>query len=159
MKKTFSITIIIIFLLNGFVIAQKKQNAPNPFQRVKIPETIFLQLEKKYKEIAGYDSVNAGKNVWNLLEPKNLTLKNSVYSFAGQGPHFPRLIFIYYNQNAYVINAIGAFDPLAVINEYVKYINELKLSDSEIRKYLKVISLYLSQEEGQTYGREFKKAN
>ena len=159
MKKILSISLLMIFLINAVVFAQKKQPSTNPFQRVKIPENVYLQLEKKYKEVTGYDSVNAGKNVWNLLDRKNITLVNSIYSFAGQGPHFPRLIFVYHNDKIIVINAIGAYAPLKVINEYAKCAKELSLSDGEIRKYLKAISLYLTQEEGQTYGSEIKKTH
>lgn len=157
--RSLSILLISLLFLNTNVFAQKKKTASNPFQMVKVPENIFVQLEAKYKEITGHDSVNAGRNVWNLLEPKNFVFKDGIYSFKGQGPHFPRLIFIYKNESLFVINAIGAFEPSKVISDYLKCINELKLSDTEIRKYLKVVSQYLLQEEGQTYGREFKKAN
>lgn len=159
MKKITLSTSVFLLLFCFATIAQKKQNISNPFERVKVPDNIFLQLEAKYKEIAGHDSVNAGRNVWNLLEPKNFAFKEGIYSYKGQGPHFPRLIFIYKNEQIFAINAIGAFEPSEVISDYLKCVNELKLSDTEIRKYLKAISQYLTQEQGQTYGREYKKAN
>jgi len=87
-----------------FVKAQK-----NPFQRVNIPDSIFLRLEEAYTIDA--KDVNAGRNVINLSNSRDFVFKNGIYSFKGQGPHYPRKIFIFNNDMLFIFNNEGAFNP------------------------------------------------
>ncbi|GAC1490144.1 MAG: hypothetical protein NVS1B13_19760 [Flavisolibacter sp.] len=117
--------------LVGFVLLccsnlKAQSTKKNPFQRVKVPDSIYIKLEESYKKSTGLDSVNAGKNVWNLLNNKELVFKDGLYSFKGQGPHFPRLLFIYNNRQLYVFSS-NYVDK--VLQEYIRCIELLKLSE------------------------------
>ncbi len=126
----------------------------NSFQRVKLPDSISAKLEDAYRKSTGFDSVNAGKNVWNLINSQELAFKNGLYSFKGQGPHFPRRFFIYNKGKLYVFssNKVNKF-----LEEYIECIKLLGLSEADRIKYLKRISNYLQEELGETYGAEIKK--
>lgn len=143
--------IIILTIICSNVFAQKQKN--NPFQMVEVPDSIYYILEEAYKKYTGFDSVNAGRNVWNLLDRKNFVFKNGLYSFKGQGPHFPRLIFIYNNGKTYTFSSSCI---TVILPEYLQCIELLKLSEEDRIKYLKAISSYLEEELGRTYGVEIK---
>lgn len=133
----------------------RAQNAKtNPFQRVKIPDSIYIRLEEAYKRSTGFDSVNAGKNVWNLINSKELDFKDGLYSFKGQGPHFPRRLFIFNKGKLYVFSSNNVNK---ILEEYIECIKLLELSEVDRIKYLKRISTYLQEELGETYGAEIKK--
>jgi hypothetical protein len=125
----------------------------NSFQRVKIPDSIYLQLEKAYKANTGYSNVNAGKNVWNLTNSQDLIFKNGLYSCKGQGPHFPRRLFFYNNGILFFFknNNINT-----VISEYSECIKLFDLSETDQIKYLKFLCVYLEQEINESYGAEIK---
>jgi hypothetical protein len=120
-----------------------------------IPDSIASKLEEAYNKNAR--NVNAGKNVFNLLNRKDFALKNGIYSFQGQGPHFPRRIFIYNDGSIFIFENEGAFNPKGIIQEFAVCIEKLNLTGRQVVKYLKAISNYLEQEEGNTYGAEIKK--
>ncbi len=126
----------------------------NPFRMVDVPDSISFKLESAYNIITGCDSVNAGKNVWNLINRKDFVFKNGLYSFKGQGPHFPRCIFIFKDGRTFIFKSVGAFDFEGVLQEYLKCVKFLNLSRKESLKYLKHIVDYLEEESGLTYGRE-----
>jgi len=151
----------IIYLFFGFsffVFASLYGKTPkqNLLQLVDVPDSIYLKLESAYKSITGFDSVNAGRNVRNLINRKDFVFKNNLYSFKGQGPHFPRCIFIFKYPNIYIFKSIGAFDFVGVLQEYLECIKLLELSKTERVLYLKSIVSYLENESGLTYGTETK---
>lgn len=147
------LNIVLSILLSSLCLNTYAQTAKhNPFQMVSVPDSIYYKLEDAYKQATGFDSVNAGRNVCNLLNGRDFKFKNSIYSYKGQGPHFPRLIFIFHDGQLYTFKSSGAHDPKGIIEEYVKCIEQLRLSDTDIRNYLMAISRYLEQEKGQTYG-------
>jgi len=128
------------------------QNNANPFERVAVPDSIYQKLEKSYGRNA-----NAGRNVFNLIDRKDFVLKDGIFSFQGQGPHFPRRIFIVNKGELFVFENEGAFNPKGVLQEFVESINQLELTDKQTVKYSKAISDYLEQESGNIYGSEVKK--
>lgn len=144
--------IIISLCFFVFLYAQAQSSKKNPFQMVVVPDSIYLMLEKEYESITGFDSVNAGRNVWNLTNSKDFVFKNGLYSFKGQGPHFPRCLFVYNNKKIYIFKSIGAFDFSGVLQEYLECIKLLKLTKEDKVKYLKSITKYLENESGLTYG-------
>jgi hypothetical protein len=150
-KHTFLIVAVYLFF-SGNVLSQHPKT--NYFQRVKVPDTIYKQLEKSYKASTGFDSVNAGKNVWNLINSKDFVFRNGLYSIRGQGPHFPRRLFIYNEGQLYVFST-NYIDE--VLQEYILCFKSLRLSEADRIKYLKRISIYLQEEMGETYGAEIKK--
>ena len=133
--------------------AQSKK--ANPFQRVAVPDSIVIKLEQAYNKNA--KNVNAGKNVFNLLDRKDFVFKDGIYSFQGQGPHFPRRIFICNKSNIFIFEDEGAFNPRGIIEEFALYIKELNLTGGQVVNYTKAVSDYLEQEKGNTYGAEIIK--
>lgn len=144
---------LFVTFLYATAYGQKTNTKENPFQMVDVPDSIYTYLEKEYKEITGFDSTNAGRNVFNLSKPKDYIFKNGLYSFQGQGPHFPRLIFIYYNGLLYTFKNRNITD---VLEEYLQCIKLLKLPEADSIRYLKFISEYLKNELGRTYGAVIK---
>lgn len=139
------------FFWGSCAFAQKKTN---PFQRVAIPDSIYLSLETAYS--TNTKNVNAGRNVFNLSNRKDFAFKDGIFSFQGQGPHFPRRIFIFNKGTLFIFENEGAFNPKGVLKEYVESITQLELTDKQTVKYSKIISVYLEQESGNTYGQEIK---
>lgn len=146
MKKTIYKSILIILFSFIFINLYAQRTKYNPFQMVNVPDSISLKLDIEYKKITGFDSVNAGKNVWNLLDGKDFEFKNGIYSYKGQGPHFPRLIFIFNNDQLYIFRSFGANNPKKVIEEYVNFITYLDLQNNTMIAYLLAISQYLEEE-------------
>lgn len=149
-----SIYLICIFLFLICVGLNAKNQKKNPFQMVDVPDSICLKLESAYKSITGFDNVNAGKNVWNLTNRQDFVFKNGLYSFKGQGPHYPRCIFIFKDFKIFIFKSIGAFDFTGVLKEYLECIKLLELTEIERVLYLKSIGNYLESESGLTYGTE-----
>jgi hypothetical protein len=148
--------LLVLFFINfifGSANAQSKKQ--NPFQRVSVPDSIEIRLEEAYLKNA--KNVNAGKNVFNLVNRKDFVFKDGLYSFQGQGPHFPKRIFIFNNGKIYIFENEGASNPKGVLQEFIIAIDKLKLTDKQTVCYSKVISDYLDQETGNTYGSEIKK--
>lgn len=154
MKKNIYLVFGFSFLVFASLFAKTPKQ--NPFQLVDVPDSIYLKLESAYKSITGFDNVNAGRNVRNLTDRKNIVFKNDLYSFKGQGPHFPRCIFIFKNPNIYIFRSIGAFDFTGILTEYLECIKFLELTETERVLYLKSIASYLESESGLTYGAETK---
>jgi hypothetical protein len=146
-------SVLFVMLIVGMCSCTAKAQ-PSPFQRVDVPDSIYLRLEHSYNK--GRESANAGRNVFNLLNRKDLVFKDGIFSFKGQGPHFPRKIFIFNKGALFVFENEGAFNPRGVLYEFINSIDLLQLTDKQIVKYSKVISEYLQFEEGLTYGAEIK---
>jgi hypothetical protein len=143
-----------IILLIGGSCTYSQDKKENPFQMVSVPDSIVNKLEEAYNKNA--KNVNAGKNVFNLLNRKDFIFGNGIYSFRGQGPHFPRRIFIFNKGLLFIFDSEGAYNPKGVLEEFVQNIDILGLTNEQIVKYSKVISDYLEEEEGNTYGAEIK---
>lgn len=146
-----SYILLLIFAPCG--CAQTKK--ANSFQRVAVPDSIVIKLEHAYNKNA--KNVNAGKNVFNLLDRKDFIFNDGIYSFQGQGPHFPRRIFIFNKSSIFIFENEGAFNPQGIIEEFAVCIKELNLTKNQVVNYTKAISDYLEQEQGNTYGEEIIK--
>lgn len=148
-------SIVLVFTLSDCSHSQVKK--ANPFQTVRVPDSINLQLAKiTYKGSSDINS-KTGLYIWNLQSKKDLVLKDGIYSFKGMGPHFPRRIFIYNKGDIFIFENEGAFNPRGVIREYAVCIEELNLTGKQVVKYTKAMSDYLEQEAGNSYGSEIKK--
>lgn len=145
----------LFFLLLLLCIADSlpaKDRRKASFCQVLIPKDIATQLDESY----GKEFVNASANVYNLLNSKEKYLVNGIYAFKGQGPHFPRKIFIYRNKEIFFFQNIGAFNPDGVIKEFSIFLSKNKLTNNEIIMYLRAIYEYLKDENGMEYGSEIK---
>ena len=146
----FSIGLMLTILNCSY--SQKKK--VNPFQRVSVPDSIYIKLEEAYTK--NTKNVNAGGNVFNLINRKDFAFKDGLFSFQGQGPHFPRRIFIFNKGVLFIFENEGAFNPKGVLEEFLESIRKLELTDRQAIKYSKAISEYLELESGNTYGKEIK---
>lgn len=151
-----NIYLICVFQFLTCISLNAKTPKYNLFQMVDVPDSVCLKLESAYKSTTGFDSVNAGENVWNLTNRKDFVFKNGLYSFKGQGSHYPRCIFIFKNPKIYIFKSIGAFDFLGILREYLECIKTLELTKTERLLYLKLIANYLERESGLTYGTEIR---
>ena len=147
--------ILFIIFLVAISLSVNAQAKVNPFQRVDVPDSIYLKLEEAYNKNA--KNVNAGRNVFNLSKRKDFIFKDGIYSFQGQGAHFPRRIFVFNIGKLFVFENEGAYNPKGILSEFLKCIDALNLNSKQIVKYSKIISDYLQNEEGLTYGAEIKK--
>ena len=121
----------LFFLLLLICIADSlpaKDRRKASFCQVLIPKEIATQLDESY----GKEFANASANVYNLLNSKEKYLVNGIYAFKGQGPHFPRKIFIYRNKEIFFFQNIGAFNPDGVIKEFSIFLSKNKLTNNEI---------------------------
>ena len=146
--------LIIVSILSCNISLMSQTPKINPFQRIKVPESILSKLENAYKTNTGYNDVNAGNNVWNLINSQDLIFKNGLYSYKGQGPHFPRRLFVY-NEGTLFFFKNNSIDT--VLKEYSECIKVFNLSETDQLKYLKRLCIYLEQENNETYGAEIKK--
>jgi hypothetical protein len=150
--KSLLLSIVLTVTLSNCSYSQVKKG--NSFQRVSIPDSIYLKLEKAY--VSSAKNVNAGRNVFNLENRKDFIFKDGIYSFQGQGPHFPRRIFIFNKSLLFIFENEGAFNPKGVLQEFIQSIGQLDLTDSQVVKYSKIVSEYLENESGNKYGKEIK---
>lgn len=148
MKRLF-FYILINFVVSNCDVHSQKTSSP---QNLKIPNSIYNKLEKFYIEERG--TVNSHINVYNLINNKSCDFKSGVYSFNLNGPHFPRRIFVFSNNKIYIFKSVGAFDSIGILQEFIECIKLLNISEADRVKYLKVISAFLEEELGHTYGSE-----
>lgn len=153
MKNTLKPLLILPFLF-AFSFCYSQLKNESLFYMVEMPDSIALKLDEAYSKNA--ENVNAGRNVFNLANRKNFVFGDGIYSFKGQGPHFPRRLFIFNNDKLFIFNNEGAFNPKGVMREFADCIDKLQLTNEQVVKYSKIISIYLEQEEGNTYGQEIK---
>lgn len=152
MRKAIYMTIALLLTFTS-VMSQKDRKI-NHFKVVEVPDSIKLKLLSiTYKEVEKI-TAKTGLYIYNLSNYKDYIFRNGVYSFKGMGPHYPRRIFINYNSKTYIFKSEGAFDSVGVLQEFIDCIKLLEITEKDRIKYLKIISNYLQDELGQTYGTE-----
>jgi hypothetical protein len=131
--------------------SQKKKF--NPFQMVVVPDSIKIILENSYNGKTG-QSVNAGKHVYNLINRSDFKFKDGIFSFQGQGPHFPRKIFIFNKGVLFIFKSDVTINPKGVIAEFLECVSKLKLDNIQVVDYLTALSEYVKNEFNNKYGSE-----
>ena len=149
--------ILLIFLSLFNIFCRSQSSQLNPFVSVSVPDSVNLKLAKITYKV--YKDINhrTGLIIYNLENRRDFVFKDGIYSFEGFGPHFPRRLFIFNNGNIYIFENIGSFNPSGVLKEFVENIGKLNLNDNQVVLYSKLISEYLQDEVGLTYGSEIKK--
>ena len=142
------IKLIFLFLVCSIGVSSAQIKREPSFWTVIVPDSIATLLDKGYDR----EFVNASANVTNLLDPKKKILTDGIYAFKGQGPHFPRKLFIYHDKKLFIFKSKGAFNPIGVIQEYATYLSHNNLSSEDAIRYLKAICEHLNDEFGETYG-------
>jgi hypothetical protein len=155
--KKMKIKLFILFILFTSCFCAAAQRQKLIIQNVVVPDSIKLRLLHSTYEYEDNLTIQTGLYIFNLQNRKNLRLENSLYSFQGMGSHFPKKIFIYHDKQFFIFKSIGAFDIESVLSDFLVAIRELKLSEKDKVKYLRLITKYLEEELGQTYGTEIGK--
>ncbi|MBQ8066030.1 MAG: hypothetical protein IJ200_10300 [Prevotella sp.] len=130
-----------IILTGIFILCLTAINARNTMNLVKVPDSVAHQLDSIYFVQTGKRHVNAGINVHNLINYKNTKFQNGVYIFGGMGPHFPKMIFIHYDSNIYVITSRKIPEMLNQLNEANE---KIQISNKDFITYLKFITNYIA---------------
>lgn len=137
---------IIILIISIFVISNVKGQQLTEFHGVYLPDSIALFLESLYPDM------NVSAHVYNLLSPDSKKWTDGIFSFKGQGPHFPRHLLISKEEKFFVFESEGFCNPKGVLKDFCICINQLHLSNEEIILYLKEVYTYLEYEYGLDYG-------
>ena len=89
---------IIILIICIFVVSNIKGQQLTEFHGVELPDSVALFLESLYPDM------NVSAHVYNLLSPDNKKWTDGIFSFKGQGPHFPRHLLISKKEKFFVFS-------------------------------------------------------
>lgn len=115
---------------------------------VSVPDTITVILEDSYYNFTKKAQVNAGVNVHNVINYKDTTFANGLYCFGGMGPHFPKILFIYYNSIIYII---GEKAIPEVMRQFVDAHSLLQMQDKDYLLYVRHALDFIEESYGDDY--------
>ena len=107
-KKKRSIVLIISIFIVSNIYGQKLLE----FHGVELPDSVALFLESLYP------NMNVSARVYNLLSPDNKKWADGIFSFMGQGPHFPRHLLISKEEKFFVFENEGFWNPEGVLKDF-----------------------------------------
>jgi hypothetical protein len=119
---------------------------------VNVPDSVCKLIEQNYR----YKNTNACENVVNLLFPNKYEWGNGIYVYKGNGPHYPRYIFINKENQLFFFKSSGYDNPKGVVLEFAQCVESLKLTNDETIKYFGMVYRYLIDEKGSDYGGTIK---
>lgn len=125
----FFILIVLVFCVNSNICAKK-----NRLYMVSVSDSISAILDSSYFELTKCKGVNAGVNIHNLIDYKETTLVNGLYSFGGMGPHFPKILFVYYNSVLYLLSAKAISE---VMQQLVDVYSILQMKEKDYILYVR----------------------
>ena len=125
------------------------------FSSVNLPDSIAIMLENEYGHGG---NTGASNHVISLVDRNNYLFGNSIYSYKGQGPHYPRKLFVYQEPVLFIFSEYvdRASDKQQFLMELDSCARMLNLGEERIRVYYKIIQDYFHEEEGINYGMEIK---
>ena len=141
----------IIFIICLFFVSNLNGQKLTEFHGVELPDSVANYLETLYPDM------NVSARVFNIISPNNKKWTDGIFSFMGQGPHFPRHLLISKRNNYYVFESEGFYNPEGVLKDFCACIDKLQLNNEEIILYLKEVYRYLEDEYGMDYGITIKK--
>lgn len=124
----FFILIVLVFCVNSNICAKKR------LYMVSVSDSISAILDSSYFELTKCKGVNAGVNIHNLIDYKETTLVNGLYSFGGMGPHFPKILFVYYNSVLYLLSAKAISE---VMQQLVDVYSILQMKEKDYILYVR----------------------
>lgn len=138
---------ILMLLIN---VNLYSQNIKNRFEVVKIPDSLKIKLAlvevNKNKLETAIDSSYMALYIFDVVDKKNLVLKNGVYSWKVMGPHFSNRLFIFYNNKVFIFKSKGKNSLVEVLEEYITSIGYLNIAKVDQISYLTAVSKYLKEE-------------
>lgn len=137
----FSIISLVISVF--FIASLKAQNRID--STVKMPDSISKKLVLSFGERPNFLYwIYNNLDVCNLKNPNDYELANGIYIFnIDKCTNNGASLFIYKNESIFIIDCDEVHNPVCFIEKFQKCINELNLSDKEIRDYLLAIGKYL----------------
>ena len=136
----------IIFIICLFFVSNLNGQKLTELHGVELPDSVAHYLETLYPDM------NVSARVFNIISPENKKWTDGIYSFMGQGPHFPRHLLISKRNYFYVFESEGFYNPKGVLKDFCACIDKLQLNNDEIILYLKEVYRYLEDEYGLDYG-------
>ena len=137
---------ILMLLIN---VNLYSQNIKNRFEVVKIPDSLKIKLAlvevNKNKLETAIDSSYMALYIFDVVDKKNLVLKNGVYSWKVMGPHFSNRLFIFYNNKVFIFKSKGKNSLVEVLEEYITSIGYLNIAKVDQISYLTAVSKYLKK--------------
>ena len=77
-----------IFIICLFFVSNLNGQKLTELHGVELPDSVAHYLETLYPDM------NVSARVFNIISPENKKWTDGIYSFMGQGPHFPRHLLI-----------------------------------------------------------------
>ena len=136
----------IIFIICLFFVSNLNGQKLTELHGVELPDSVAHYLETLYPDM------NVSARVFNIISPENKKWTDGIYSFMGQGPHFPRHLLISKRNKYFVFESEGFYNPKGVLKDFCACIDKLQLNNDEIILYLKEVYRYLEYEYDLDYG-------
>lgn len=133
---------LFIFFVLVFCVSNNAYAKKNKLYIVSVPDSISVILDNSYFELTKCKEVNAGINIHNIIDYKKKTFTNGVYSFGGMGPHFPKILFFYYNSALYIISAKRISE---VMHQIVDAYSELQMKEKDYIFYLRYVLDFIEE--------------
>ena len=115
----------------------------NPFQQVAVPDSVLRRINQAIKRQEKLEADNFPLYVFNLLDRKNFSFQDGLYSYKLSSPHANRRIFIVYKGATTILEGVFVND---VVHEYLNFADQNKLPPIITIRYLKAISKFLEDE-------------
>lgn len=122
------------------------QKTDFPFQWVEMPLDVKEILKEKYED----KNCGAESNVYNIGVRDDVEPQNGVYWYHGMGPHFPHKVFVYYNNDVYVLKGDVEYSPHLIIQDFAKSVEFLRISETDSLAYLNAIMNTIGGKETKT---------
>lgn len=106
-----------------------------PFQWVEMPLEVKEILKEQYEN----NNCGAESNVYNIGVRDDVEPQNGVYWYHGMGPHFPHKVFVYYNNEVYVLKGDVEHSQDSIIQDFPKSVDSLKICKADSIAYLNAI--------------------
>ena len=135
-----------IFIICLFFVSNLNGQKLTELHGVELPDSVAHYLETLYPDM------NVSARVFNIISPENKKWTDGIFSFKGQGPHFPRHLLISKRKKFFVFESEGFYNPEGVLKDFCACIDKLQLNNEEIILYLKEVYRYLEYEYGLDYG-------
>lgn len=112
----------------------------NIMNYVDIPEHLVTQLDSVYHVCTNEYKVGAGINIHNIIDYRDTSFKDGLYTFGGMGPHFQHMLFICNNKKIYIFDAHMAIN---VQKQLMDAKEKLRIDEEKYVLYLKLIADYI----------------
>lgn len=132
-----------ILLFISFDIAAQQKGNKNPFQMVKVPDSVRYRLGLYLKAHDKLDTVYKAIYIYNSINNKDYNYKDGIYYFRLMSPHATGRLFINYKGEIKIFESIYVND---LLQDYLDYLKTTILPVSLRIKYLNVISRFLQQQ-------------